>query len=110
MLKRKSWFVNSRRVKLNSIVYGGLGSCCSMFTSNRRITSIQSITGDGLGCTYTFLIEYMLRLSRVRSDVIWLPFGPLSGVGLTVYVDHLLTNSSEEIRKLRGYVYAYKAI
>ncbi|KAB2633584.1 hypothetical protein D8674_029831 [Pyrus ussuriensis x Pyrus communis] len=81
-----------------------------MFTSNRRITSIQSITGDGLGCTYSFLIEYMLRLSRVRSDVIWLPFGPLSGVGLTAYVNHLLTNSSEEKRKLRGYMYAYKAI
>ncbi|ONH97869.1 hypothetical protein PRUPE_7G215100 [Prunus persica] len=56
-----------------------------------------------------FWLYYMLRLPRFRWDVIWLPFGPLSGAGLTLYVDHLLIESSEEIRKLRGYMYAYKA-
>ncbi|XP_068326744.1 uncharacterized protein [Pyrus communis] len=56
-----------------------------------------------------FWLYYMLRLPRFRWDVIWLPFGPLSGAALALYVDHLLTESSEEIRKLRGYMYAYKA-
>lgn len=81
---------------------------------------------------------YFCRLPRFRWDVIWLPFGPIrcvkyhssfklsiqfslnlstnayvhwncSGTGLSLYVDHLLLESSEEIRKLRGYMYAYKA-
>ncbi|CAN6699350.1 unnamed protein product [Malus baccata var. baccata] len=56
-----------------------------------------------------FWLYYMLSLPRFRWDIIWLPFGPLSGAGLALYVDHLLTESSEEIRKLRGYMYAYKA-
>ncbi|KAL6224123.1 hypothetical protein ACLB2K_002979 [Fragaria x ananassa] len=56
-----------------------------------------------------FWLYYMLRLPRFRWDVIWLPFGPISGTGLSLYVDHLLLESSEEIRKLRGYMYAYKA-
>ncbi|XP_048423077.1 uncharacterized protein LOC103943946 isoform X2 [Pyrus x bretschneideri] len=43
-------------------------------------------------------------LPRFRWDIIWLPFGPLSGAGLALYIDHLLTESSEEIRKLRGYM------
>ncbi|XP_050388192.1 uncharacterized protein LOC126805127 [Argentina anserina] len=56
-----------------------------------------------------FWLYYMLRLPRFRWDVIWLPFGPISGAGLCLYVDHLLLESLEEIRKLRGYMYAYKA-
>ncbi|XP_070670329.1 uncharacterized protein [Malus domestica] len=51
-----------------------------------------------------FWLYYMLSLPRFRWDIIWLPFGPLSGAGLALYVDHLLTESSEEIRKLRGYM------
>ncbi|KAE7998609.1 hypothetical protein FH972_003138 [Carpinus fangiana] len=57
-----------------------------------------------------FWLYYMLRLPKFRWDVIWLPFGPVSGAGMCLYVDHLLSESSEEIRKLRGYMYAYKAI
>ncbi|XP_062010662.1 uncharacterized protein LOC133727052 isoform X1 [Rosa rugosa] len=53
--------------------------------------------------------QYFCRLPRFRWDVIWLPFGPISGAGLCLYVDHLLMESSEEIRKLRGYMYSYKA-
>ncbi|EEF48128.1 uncharacterized protein LOC8265103 isoform X2 [Ricinus communis] len=56
-----------------------------------------------------FWLYYMLRMSRFRWDVLWLPFGPLSGAGLSLYVDHLLIESSEEVRKLRGYMYAFKA-
>ncbi|PON32287.1 Major facilitator superfamily domain containing protein [Parasponia andersonii] len=56
-----------------------------------------------------FWLYYMLRMPRFRWDVIWLPFGPLSGAGLALYVDHLLNESAEEVRKLRGYMYAYKA-
>uniref|UniRef100_A0A6M2EHD4 Uncharacterized protein n=1 Tax=Populus davidiana TaxID=266767 RepID=A0A6M2EHD4_9ROSI len=56
-----------------------------------------------------FWLYYMLRMPRFRWDVIWLPFGPLSGAGICLYVDHLLTESSEEVKKLRSYMYAYKA-
>nr|POE61869.1 hypothetical protein CFP56_77985 [Quercus suber] len=49
------------------------------------------------------------RLPKFRWDVIWLPFGPLGGAGVCLYVDHLLLESSEEIRKLRAYTYSYKA-
>ncbi|XP_044464276.1 uncharacterized protein LOC123194865 [Mangifera indica] len=55
-----------------------------------------------------FWSYYMLRLPKFRWDVIWLPFGPLSGAGICLYVDHLLNESSEEVRKLQGYMYAYK--
>ncbi|KAK6941422.1 hypothetical protein RJ641_026799 [Dillenia turbinata] len=56
-----------------------------------------------------FWLNYMLRLPKFRWDIIWLPFGPLSGAVLSLYVEHLLAESSEEVRKLRGYMYAYKA-
>ncbi|XP_071722367.1 uncharacterized protein [Rutidosis leptorrhynchoides] len=56
-----------------------------------------------------FWLYFMLRLPKFRWDVIWLPFGSLSGAGLSLYVEHLLTQSSEEIRKLQSYMYAYKA-
>ncbi|XP_014507807.1 uncharacterized protein LOC106767429 isoform X2 [Vigna radiata var. radiata] len=56
-----------------------------------------------------FWLYYMLRLPKFRWDVIWLPFGPLGASALCLYVDHLLTESSEEVRKLRGYMYTYKA-
>lgn len=56
-----------------------------------------------------FWLYHMLRLPKFRWDIIWLPFGPLSSAGLCLYVDHLLDESSEEVRKLRGYMYAYKA-
>lgn len=56
-----------------------------------------------------FWLYYMLRLPKFRWEVIWLPFGPLSGAVICLYVDHLLNESSEEVRKLRSYMYAYKA-
>lgn len=56
-----------------------------------------------------FWLYYMLRLSKFRWDVIWLPFGPLSGAVIYLYVDHILNESSKEVRKLRSYMYAYKA-
>ncbi|KAL7167981.1 hypothetical protein ACSBR2_038417 [Camellia fascicularis] len=56
-----------------------------------------------------FWLYLMLRLPRFRWDIVWLPFGPLSGAGICLYVDHLLNESSDEVRKLQGYMYAYKA-
>lgn len=56
-----------------------------------------------------FWLYYMSRLPKFHWDVIWLPFGPLSASTICLYVDHLLTESSEEIKKLHGYMYAYKA-
>ncbi|KAI9191387.1 hypothetical protein LWI28_007870 [Acer negundo] len=51
-----------------------------------------------------FWLYYMLRLPKFRWDVIWLPFGPVGGAGICLYVDHLLDESSEEVRKLRSYM------
>ncbi|XP_073016346.1 uncharacterized protein [Primulina eburnea] len=56
-----------------------------------------------------FWLHHMLRLTKFRWDAMWLPLGPLSGTAVCLYVDHLLNQSSEELRKLRGYMYAYKA-
>ncbi|KAL2479972.1 hypothetical protein Adt_32938 [Abeliophyllum distichum] len=56
-----------------------------------------------------FWLHHMLRLAKFRWDILWLPFGPLSASGICLYVDHLLNESSEEVRKLREYMYAYKA-
>ncbi|XP_009771059.1 uncharacterized protein LOC107771900 [Nicotiana tabacum] len=56
-----------------------------------------------------FWLNHMLRLAKFRWDILWLPVGPLSGAGICIYIDHLLNVSSEEVRKLRGYMYAYKA-
>ncbi|KAL8498212.1 hypothetical protein ACS0TY_021518 [Phlomoides rotata] len=56
-----------------------------------------------------FWLHHMLRLAKFRWDIMWLPLTPLGGAGICLYVDHLLDSSSEEIRKLRGYMYAYKA-
>ncbi|KAL9440795.1 hypothetical protein AB3S75_019462 [Citrus x aurantiifolia] len=56
-----------------------------------------------------FWLYYMLRMPKFRWDVIWLPFGPLSGAGICLYVDHALNESREDVRKLRSYMYAYKA-
>uniref|UniRef100_A0A2N9IL61 Aminoacyl-transfer RNA synthetases class-II family profile domain-containing protein n=1 Tax=Fagus sylvatica TaxID=28930 RepID=A0A2N9IL61_FAGSY len=50
-----------------------------------------------------FWLYYMIRLPKFRWDVIWLPFAPLGGAGICLYVDHLILDSSEEIRKLRAY-------
>ncbi|KAK9141954.1 hypothetical protein Syun_011354 [Stephania yunnanensis] len=62
----------------------------------------------GLSLT-VFWLYHMIRLPRFRWDIIWLPFGPISGAGICLYVDHLLAESSGEIRKLRGYMYSFKA-
>ncbi|KAK5829920.1 Histone-lysine N-methyltransferase EHMT2 [Gossypium arboreum] len=56
-----------------------------------------------------FWVYYMLRMPKFRWDVIWLPLGPLCGAGVCLYVDNLLSESSEEVRKLRSYMYAFKA-
>ncbi|CAN0901404.1 hypothetical protein LINGRAHAP2_LOCUS21401 [Linum grandiflorum] len=56
-----------------------------------------------------FWLYYMARLPRFRWDVIWLPLGPLCASSVCLYVDHLLSESSEEVKKLRSYMYSYKA-
>ncbi|GAB2292467.1 hypothetical protein Dimus_026706 [Dionaea muscipula] len=56
-----------------------------------------------------FWLYYMIRMPKFRWDIIWLPFAPLSGAGICLYVDHLLKESSEEVCKLQSYMYAYKA-
>ncbi|XP_020549462.1 uncharacterized protein LOC105161826 isoform X1 [Sesamum indicum] len=56
-----------------------------------------------------FWLHHILRLAKFRWEITWLPLAPLGGAGIALYVDHLLNESSEEVRKLRGYMYAYKA-
>ncbi|XP_057768359.1 uncharacterized protein LOC130988514 isoform X2 [Salvia miltiorrhiza] len=56
-----------------------------------------------------FWLHHMLRLAKFRWEIMWVPLGPLCGAGVCLYVDNLLNGSSEEVRKLRGYMYAYKA-
>ncbi|GMH03368.1 hypothetical protein Nepgr_005207 [Nepenthes gracilis] len=56
-----------------------------------------------------FWLYYMLRMPRFRWDIVWLPFGPLGGAGICLYLDHLLNESAKEVHKLRSYMYAYKA-
>ncbi|KAL0337323.1 UNVERIFIED_CONTAM: hypothetical protein Scaly_2007400 [Sesamum calycinum] len=51
-----------------------------------------------------FWLHHMLRLAKFRWDITWLPLAPLGGAGVSLYVDHLLNESSEEVRKLRGYI------
>ncbi|KAJ4846268.1 hypothetical protein Tsubulata_008785 [Turnera subulata] len=52
-------------------------------------------------------IWYSCSLGLVLA-VFWLYY-MLSGAAICLYVEHLLSDSSEEVRKLRGYMYAYKA-
>ncbi|KAK4782664.1 hypothetical protein SAY86_007038 [Trapa natans] len=56
-----------------------------------------------------FWLYYMLRMPRFRWDVLWLPIGPLSGAGNCLYLDYLLNVSSQDVRKIRACMYAYKA-
>ncbi|GAB2219694.1 hypothetical protein Droror1_Dr00007331 [Drosera rotundifolia] len=56
-----------------------------------------------------FWFYYMIRMPKFRWDIIWLPVAPLSSAGVCLHVDRLLNESSEEVRRLRNYMYAYKA-
>ncbi|RZC68431.1 hypothetical protein C5167_031672 [Papaver somniferum] len=74
--------------------------------SNRQWLIYSCFTGLLVAA---FWLYHMLSLSKFHWDIIWLPLGPLSGAGLSLYIDHLLNESSEEIRKLRASMYSYKA-
>lgn len=76
--------------------------------SNGHVHWIWYSCSAGLALA-VFWLYYMLRMPKFHWDIIWLPFGPLSGAGICLYVNHLLAESSEEVRKLRGYMYSYKA-
>ncbi|KAK1314936.1 hypothetical protein QJS10_CPA06g00929 [Acorus calamus] len=56
-----------------------------------------------------FWLYHMFRLPTFRWDILWLPLGPVSGAGICLYLEHLLAESLEEIRKLRNTMYYYKA-
>ncbi|KAJ4959420.1 hypothetical protein NE237_026531 [Protea cynaroides] len=43
-----------------------------------------------------FWLHYMLRMPKFRWDILWLPFGPLSGAGICLYVDSLFAESLED--------------
>lgn len=55
-----------------------------------------------------FWLYHMLRLSRFRWDVIWLPLGPLSCAGMCIYIDRLLLEGLEDIKQLRSTIYHFK--
>ncbi|XP_078428948.1 histone-lysine N-methyltransferase isoform X1 [Wolffia australiana] len=56
-----------------------------------------------------FWLYHIFRLPKFRWDAMWLALGPMSGALACFYVEHLLAESWEEIRKLRAAVYSYKA-
>ncbi|KAI3754218.1 hypothetical protein L1987_53997 [Smallanthus sonchifolius] len=74
--------------------------------SGRRYLWFSCFSGVLLAA---FWLYNMLKLPKFRWDVIWLPFGPLSGAGLCLYVDSLFNESSEEVKELQSYMYAYKS-
>ncbi|KAK1418584.1 hypothetical protein QVD17_27729 [Tagetes erecta] len=74
--------------------------------SHRRFLWLSCCFGVLLA---VFWLYNMLKLPKFRWDVLWLPLGPLGGAGFCLYVDTLLNESSEEVRKLRSYMYAYKS-
>uniref|UniRef100_A0A804UH15 Uncharacterized protein n=1 Tax=Zea mays TaxID=4577 RepID=A0A804UH15_MAIZE len=51
-----------------------------------------------------FWTYYILRLPRIRWDVAWLPLGPLMAGALSLYVDHVLLESMQDISTLRSYM------
>ncbi|KAF0918187.1 hypothetical protein E2562_023125 [Oryza meyeriana var. granulata] len=57
-----------------------------------------------------FWTYYLLRLPRIRWDVAWLPFGPLIASALSLYVDHSMVESMQDINTLRSYMYNFKAL
>ncbi|KAL7093719.1 hypothetical protein ACP275_11G057200 [Erythranthe tilingii] len=78
-----------------------------MHNSRRRLWLWYSFVPGTL--LAVFWLHHMLRLAKFRWDIVWLPLTPLGGAGICLYVDYLLNQSSEEVRKLRGYMYSYKA-
>ncbi|KAJ1283866.1 hypothetical protein BS78_03G160100 [Paspalum vaginatum] len=57
-----------------------------------------------------FWTYYVLRLPRIRWDIVWLPLGPLIAGVLSLYVDHVLVESMQDISTLRSYMYNFKAL
>ncbi|KAM3330578.1 hypothetical protein ACQJBY_027034 [Aegilops geniculata] len=57
-----------------------------------------------------FWTYYLLKLPRIRWDVVWLPLGPLIASALSLYVDHTLMKSMQDISTLRGYMYNFKSL
>ncbi|KAL4563859.1 hypothetical protein LXL04_027907 [Taraxacum kok-saghyz] len=55
-----------------------------------------------------FWLYHMLKLATFRWEVIWLPLGPLCGAAFSLYVDDLMNESCEEVKKLRNYMYSFK--
>ncbi|ONK69980.1 uncharacterized protein A4U43_C05F28960 [Asparagus officinalis] len=76
-------------------------------TSYQKWMWYSCYTGLLLAC---FWLYYMMRLPTFRWDIIWLPFGPFSGAGVCLYVDHLLEEALQDIKKLRGCMYTFKAM
>ncbi|CAN6441521.1 unnamed protein product [Victoria cruziana] len=79
------------------------------YTSSRYRQWIYYSLFTGLSLAI-FWFYHMLRLPRFRWDIIWLPLGPLSAACICLYVDNLLSESLEEVKKLRASMYAYKRI
>ncbi|CAN1762088.1 hypothetical protein LINPERHAP1_LOCUS8201 [Linum perenne] len=51
----------------------------------------------------------LLVLKSALPQAMLLHMGSLISSSVCLYVDHLLTESSEDVKKLRGYMYSYKA-
>ncbi|KMZ73454.1 hypothetical protein ZOSMA_148G00020 [Zostera marina] len=87
--------------------------CCIMSIKGLRHGSISYKKWFWYSCYIslflaTFWLYHMTKLPKFRWEIIWLPFGPLSGSGICLYVDHLLTESNKELQLLRNSMYEFK--
>ncbi|KAH7279122.1 hypothetical protein KP509_37G006200 [Ceratopteris richardii] len=72
---------------------------------HRRLIPLSFAGGVGVAM---FWLHYMQRLSRIRWDLLWLPFGPCSCSAICMYVDHLILDTQRDVRNLRAAMYHFK--
>lgn len=82
--------------------------------SNGFAPEFQDFAGMFYGSHWDLLGEFQKITSVLAAIMVFGEINILehkngSGAGICLYVDHVLRESSEEVRKLRGYMYAYKA-
>ena len=85
-------------------------SCCILIAVCLGFVGMLSGVLLGLsGSFWKMIIDYFTLYCTMKLTVCSYDSVYCSGSGICLYVDHLLAESTEEIRKLRGYMYSYKA-
>ncbi|KQK08331.1 uncharacterized protein LOC100835225 [Brachypodium distachyon] len=76
-------------------------------SSSRKWMWYSFYVGMAVAVFWTY---YLLKLPRIRWDAVWLPFGPLIASTLSLYIDHTLLKSMQDISTLRSYMYNFKSL